>query len=518
MKPITILWVDDEIDLLKPHIIFLESKGYQMKTANNGNDAIEMVEQEKFDLVLLDENMPGLTGLETLEKVKSISPSLPVVMITKSEEEYIMDEAIGSKISDYLIKPVNPKQIMMSIKKIIDQKRLVSEKTTSSYQAEFGRLGMMLNDNLDMEEWKEVYKKLTYWELALEENSAEGMGEVFGFQKVEANNAFIRYVEKNYTSWFSKSANDVPTHSASVFKRKLFPLLKAGKQVVVVLIDNLRFDQWKSLEPLFSDFYTSKEEDLFCSILPTATQFARNAMFAGLMPSDIEKIHPEYWVNEDEEEGKNAHEKELLNAQLSRYGIDCSLYYAKAENIDKIRKIRNSMGEILNHQLSVLVVNFVDMLSHARTEMQMIKELAADESAYRSITKSWFEHSALYELIKELSGKNIELVITTDHGSKRVQNPVKVVGDKNTSTNLRYKHGKSLNYKKKEVFEITRPEDICLPKLNVSSSYIFAKGDDFLAYPNNYNHYVGYYKNTFQHGGISIEEMMCPYIHLSPKE
>ncbi|MBI9068082.1 MAG: PglZ domain-containing protein [Salinivirgaceae bacterium] len=516
MKETEILWVDDEIDLLKPHIIFLESKGYKLETANNGTDAIEMVREKAYGLVFLDENMPGLSGLETLIEIKNIRPNLRVIMITKSEEEYIMDEAIGSKIDDYLIKPVNPKQILMAIKKITDQKRLVSEKTNSTYQVEFGKLGIQINDSLSAEDWKNIYKKLVFWELELEKSGGEGMDQVLHMQKEDANKSFAKFIKNNYVDWFKGNAHEKPLMSHNVFKEKVFPTIKEEQQVVLV-IDNLRFDQWKIIEPLIREYYSVEEEDLFFSILPTATQFARNSMFAGLMPSEIEKLHPELWVNEDEDGAKNQFEEELMRKQMSRLGITESFYYDKASNIEKGRKILNNVSQILNNQLSVIVVNFVDMLSHARTEMDMIRELANDEAAYRSITHSWFEHSSLFELIKVLANKKVKLGITTDHGTIRVNNPVKVAGDKHISTNLRYKQGKSLSYNPKQVFEVTNPQDIHLPKLNVSSSYIFAQNEDFLAYPNNFNHYVSYYKNTFQHGGVSLEEVIIPFITLKPR-
>ncbi len=517
MNNITILWVDDEIDLLKPHIIFLQSKGYEIATSNNGNDAIDMVDKNNYDLIFLDENMPGLSGLETLSAIKNIKPSIPVIMITKSEEEYIMDEAIGSRIADYLIKPVNPMQILMAIKKITDKKRLVTEKTSSNYQTVFRNLSMNINDASSYADWVSIYKKIVFWELELENSNAGEMNQILEMQKSEANNEFARFIKKNYTKWFEANTDNVPLMSPGVFKNLAFPKLDSGNRTAIFVIDNLRYDQWLVIKPLLRELFIIDKEDIFMSILPTATQFARNAMFAGLMPADIERIHPEYWVNEGDEEGKNKFEAELLQKQMNRLGVNRSLYYEKIQNIEKGRKLVSNSGKILSHDLSVIVINFVDMLSHARTEMDMIRELANDEKAYRSLTLSWFENSTLYELLKILAQKKVNVMITTDHGTTRVHNPVKVVGDKDTSTNLRYKHGKSLSCKAKDVLEINNPNTIRLPKINVSSTYLFAQSNDFFAYPNNYNHYVSYYKNTFQHGGISMEEMLIPFVSLKAK-
>lgn len=517
MKNVKILWVDDEIDLLKPHILFLEEKGFNVLTANNGDDGIDLVKSENFDIIFLDENMPGISGLEALTQIKRIKPDIPVVMITKSEEEDIMEEAIGSKISDYLIKPVKPSQILLSIKKNIDSKRLVTEKTTASYQTEFGRLGMEINSAQTYAEWEEVYRKIVYWEIELERSNDNTMDEVLKMQKNDANKAFGKYIKNNYISWFDDKNEDKPLLSPNIFKEKVFPLLEKGDKVFTIIIDNLRFDQWKMIQPIICEYYNIDEEGVFSSILPTATQYSRNAMFAGLMPSEIEKMYPDMWLSDEDEGGKNLYEQELLKKQLSRFGFEDKFYYYKVNDNRAGQKIVDNIKDILNNQLSVVIYNFVDMLSHARTEMKMIRELANDESAYRSLTLSWFQHSPLLELIKELAHNGVKIVISTDHGTVRVNNAVKVVGDKNTSTNLRYKQGKSLGYNAKEVFEIREPAKAYLPKSHISSSYIFAVEDDFFAYPNNFNYYVKYYKDTFQHGGVSLEEMLIPIITLSPK-
>ena len=515
MKQITILWADDEIDLLKPNVLFLESKGYNVLTATNGQDAIEMVGSHNPDLVFLDEYMPGISGLETLEKIKSNFPSLPVVMITKSEEENIMEEAIGSKISDYLIKPVHPKQILLSIKKNIDKRRLVTQKITSSYQTEFGNLTMAINTAVSFDDWVDVYRRIVYWDMELENSTDTGMNEVIAQQKHEANNEFAKFIKSNYSDWF-RDNSDKPLLSHNLLSYGIFPLLKKSQKVIFIMIDNLRYDQLISILPDIREYYQVEKEELYCSILPTVTQFARNAVFGGLMPVDIEKLYPQLWINEEDEGSKNPNEEELLIKQLNRTGNDPNIYYEKVLNRKNGKKLSENISSLINNQLTVLVYNFVDMLSHARTEMDVIKELASDDSAYRSLTRSWFRHSYLLDLLKELSSHNIKVVITSDHGSVKVDNPVKVIGDRQTTTNLRYKQGKNLNYNPRQVFEVRTPSKIHLPRSNVSSTYIFATGGDFFAYPNNYNYYANYYNNTFQHGGISMEEMLVPFISLEP--
>ena len=518
MEKIAILWADDEIDLLKPHVLFLIEKGYEVSTVTSGNDALDLIKTKNFDIVFLDENMPGLTGLETLSQIKNLKPSLPVVMITKSEEEAIMEDAIGSNISDYLIKPVNPNQILLCLKKNLQNKRLISEKTTSAYQQEFRNIGMQLSSRLDHQEWIEIYKKLTHWVLELEKSQDQGMMEILAAQISEANAQFCKYVENNYISWLDASTNDRPLLSHTLFKEKVVPLLATEECSFIVVIDNLRYDQWKTLQPIFEEYFRVDQDEIYYSILPTCTQYSRNAMFAGLMPTEIEKIYPQLWLNEDDEGTKNQYEGELFGKLLSRFNYKESKYsYNKILTLAAGKKLAENMPNLMSNKVNVIVYNFVDMLSHARTEMEVIRELADDESAYRSLTLSWFEHSPLFEIFKFLANKKVKIVLTTDHGSVRVQNPSKVIGDKNTNTNLRYKVGKLLQYEKKEVFEVRNPNDAYLPKMNVSSAYIFCKENKFFAYPNNFNYYANYYKNTFQHGGISMEEMMIPIIRLSSK-
>lgn len=517
MEKVNILWADDEIDLLKPHIIFLQQKGYEVYTSNNGDDALDILKTRHFDIVFLDENMPGLSGIETLSLIKTNYPNLPVVMITKSEEESIMEDAIGSNIADFLIKPVKPNQILLCLKKNLDNKKLISEKTTSAYQQEFRNIGMEITNQLNHAEWVEVYKKLTMWELKLQQSQDESINEVLKLQKNEANQVFSKFVENNYTKWLDGTTRERPVLSHTLLKEKVFPSFNDNTPLFLILIDNLRYDQWKVLQPVFEEYFRIENDEIYYSILPTVTQYARNAMFAGLMPAEIEKKYPKYWVEEGEEGTKNQFESELLAELLKRYGKDIKYSYTKILNMNSGKKLVETLPNLLVNNFNVIVYNFVDLLSHARTEMEVIRELADDEPAYRSLTLSWFSHSPLFDIIKFLSEKRVNVMITTDHGSVRVNNPVKIIGEKNTNTNLRYKTGRSLNYNPKEVFEVRDPYKIYLPKTNVSSNYVFCRRNDFFAYPNNYNYFVNYYKNTFQHGGISIEEMLVPFITLKPK-
>ncbi|SEF97394.1 bifunctional response regulator/alkaline phosphatase family protein [Flavobacterium urumqiense] len=517
MDKIKILWVDDEIDLLKPHILFLEKKNYEVTTCNNGRDAIDIFEENNFDIVFLDENMPGMSGLETLSEMKEKKSSVPMIMITKSEEEYIMEEAIGSKIADYLIKPVNPNQILLSLKKNLDHSRLISQKTTLDYQKEFRKITMEMAMVNSYEDWIELYKKLIFWELELENIDDQSMVEILESQKTEANSQFGKFIERNYEDWFAPKA-DKPIQSHTLFRELVVPeIVKKDKPILFVVIDNLRYDQWKTFESVVANYYKLEKEVPYYAILPTATQYARNAIFSGLTPLEMEKQFPQYWKNDPEEGGKNLYEAEFLTAQLKRLGLNIKQDYYKITNLAGGKKLVENFKSLKDNDLVTVVYNFVDMLSHAKTEMDVVKELASDDKAYRSLTLSWFKNSPLLEIIQQAQKLGFKLILTTDHGTINVKNPSKVVGDKNTSLNLRYKTGRSLTYEQKDVYAIKEPKNIGLPTINMSSSYIFAKNDLFLAYVNNYNHYVSYYKNTYQHGGISLEEMIIPFLVFNPK-
>ena len=469
MNEVRILWVDDEVDLLKSHVLFLRGKGYDVDTCNNGADAIEMVRTTPYDLIILDEMMPGMTGLETLPLIKEQRPTTPVIMVTKSEEESIMDKAIGSKIADYIIKPVNPNQVLLSIKKNVHSQQLVTERNTADYRAVFGRISSSLADARD------------------------------------------------YLDWINRRDSSTPVMSHTLLRTRVFPIVEEHEKTTLLVIDNFRYDQWRSINSLLHGYYDVESEDFYCSILPTATQYARNALFAGLMPLAIDKIMPDRWLNDNEEGGKNKYEEEFLMRQLQSSGKRWRTTFDKLIRPEAGRRLIENIQHVYDADFSVIVYNFLDILSHARTETEIIRELTEDEAAFRSLTRSWFEHSDLYTILKMLSERRHTVIITSDHGTIRVDNPIKIIGDRETSPNLRYKTGRNLNYNPKEVFEITRPEEAQLPQSNLTSTYVFATGHDFFSYPNNANKYIRYYKNTFQHGGISMEEMMVPFIVLRPK-
>ncbi|MDG2491434.1 MAG: PglZ domain-containing protein [Flavobacteriaceae bacterium] len=515
-KPIQILWVDDEVDLLKPHILFLSNKGYEVVPCNNGLEAIELLDSDNFQAVLLDENMPGLDGLETLSLLKNKLPNLPVIMVTKNEEENIMEDAIGSKISDYLIKPVNPNQILLSLKKNLQQGDLIAEKTTRDYQKEFRKISLELIDLDDASAWQNFYLKMIHWELQLESLSDPGMMDIFESQLKEANNLFSRFISRSYEEWIYNQSN-APELSHTLFKNKVKPLLKNNQPTLFLVIDNLRMDQWKTIEPIILDFYNKEIEESYFSILPTATQYARNSLFSGLTPLDISKKHPELWKYDNEEGGKNSNEKELLENQMKRLGVDGKMSYHKITNLKSGKQLAKYLTNHKKEKLTTVVYNFVDMISHAKSEMEIIKELAPDNKAYRSLTSSWFKNSPLLEILLEAKRLNFQLILTTDHGTINVTQPVEVVADKETSSNLRYKTGKSLTFPSNKVYKVDEPSRIGLPQAGFNHKYIFGLDYNYFVYPQNYNHFATLYNNSYQHGGISLEEIIIPFVVLQPK-
>ena len=516
MEKFKILWIDDEVDLLRPHVLFLEERGFTVFSVTNGSDALDILRKSQFDIIFLDENMPGLSGIETLSEIKKITNS-PVVMITKSEEESIMEDAIGGKITDYLIKPVNPNQILSSIKRNLDVERLVHNKVQTDYRKDYSVISQSINQANCFDDWADLYKEIINWELDLDNLSDDSIKEVLLMQKKEANKSFFKYIKNEYKSWFLDKTNEAPIFSHQLFLKKIFPLI-SKKPLFFVLIDNFRLDQWFLIKPLLEQFFVISEDTTYCSILPTSTQYARNSIFSGLMPSEIKNIFPDLWVDDFEPGGKNLYEERLINELVKREGNSCKTSFNKILNLESGKKLVNKVDDLMNNDLNIVVYNFVDFLSHAKTDIKMIKELAGNEKSYRDLTLTWFKNSPLFDLFKELSLKNVDVIITTDHGTINVETASKILGEKEMSTNLRYKTGRRMSFDSKNVFHVEQPSSIHLPYSNISSSFVFAGGDQFFAYPNNFNHYVNYYKNTYQHGGISLEEMIIPFVHLSKKD
>lgn len=514
MSAIQILWVDDEIDLLRPHIIFLEQHGYQVTPCVSGADALDLLQEQAYDLVFLDEQMPGLSGLETLARIAPLYPYLPVVMVTKSEEEHLMNEAISRQIADYLIKPVNPHQLLLSLKKVLHREQIVTEATQQNYIQAFRELSLRINSAGTIDEWMAVYKEISKWVMQVD-NYLPDMAETLQSQRDEANRLFAKYIIKEYEGWI-QNPKSAPTMSHTLMRDKVFPMLDRGERIFLILIDNFRWDQWLAVQEMLSGLFTF-DDGMYTAILPTATQYARNAIFSGLMPLEIAKTFPELWVDEESEEGKNLNEEPMIASLLKRYRKPYSFAYRKVYETSFGERLLTQLNELEDNQLNVIVLNFVDMLSHARTESKMIRELASSEAAYRSLTQSWFRHSTTYRLFEQIAQMGAKIILTTDHGTVRVRKPVKIVGNRNTSTNLRYKLGQSLTFDAKEAYAPRKPKDIGLPVNHLTDGYVFCYEQNFFAYPNNYNYYVNYYRDTLQHGGISMEEMLVPCITLTPR-
>lgn len=522
MKKKKILWIDDEIELFRSHIIFLSEKGYDVSTVTNGEDALAIIKEEEIDLIFLDEMMPGMGGLEVLGRIKENNPNIPVVMVTKSEEESLMDEAIGGKIKDYLTKPVNPSQILLVCKKILDAKRISSQFVTKDYLQDFNQISLQLSNNLDYEEWTELYLKLTSWEVELDSHPETGLRQSLNELKKECNKEFSRFIEKNYVKWVnSNSKENRPKLTVDIMNDYVISSIEEeNKTIFFFVLDCLRLDQWLVLEkPLLDLFKINKE--YYYSILPTATAYARNSLFAGLYPSEIEKHYPDLWRGSDEDEkSMNKYEKEFLQLLLDRKRIKLKsdLKYIKIIDPEVGRNFEQNIMSYQNSHLTAVVVNFLDMMVHGRSDSDLLKEIAPEESAFRSLTNSWYTHSSLLLTFKTLSKmKNVKIIITTDHGSIRSMRGAKVLGDKETSTNLRFKYGRNLKVDDKHAIFIKDASTYKLPRRGVTVNYIIAKEDYYFVYPTDYHRYLSYYKDTFQHGGISLEEMILPVITLEPR-
>ncbi len=514
-----ILWADDEIDLLRPHILFLESKGYVVTSVANGSDAVEKVKDERFDLVLLDEQMPGMGGLETLEEIKQYSPEIPVVMVTKSDEEHLMEEALGGQISDYLTKPVNPSQILLTIKRLLERTRLRTEKVSQNYLQSFNQITMSLMNPLSHAEWVDVYQRLVRFDIELEGD--EGARQILLDQYREANRVFGRYIEEHYEGWiedvYDEPDEERPVLSHEVIPRHVLPELKNEKPVIFFVIDCMRYDQWLEFESLLYNQFTL-EKSFYYSILPTATPYSRNAIFSGMLPRDIAQRYPRIWAGgEDDEHSRNRNEEEFLCDLLKNKHLDTRLRYDKLIGTQHGRDFAQNISDYGQYDLSAIVINFVDILAHSRSDSEVLKEIAPDERAYRALTRTWFEHSWLYQAFNDLAKMDVTVVVTTDHGAIRSLHAAKVIGDRETSTALRYKYGRNLKCDEKQAIFVKDPETYGLPRNSATTNFIIAKEDYYFVYPTNYHHYQNMYRDTMQHGGASLEEMILPRITMRPR-
>jgi len=511
-----ILWADDEIDLLQAHVLFLQKKGYEVDTVTNGDDALEKVKVKEYDIVLLDEMMSGMDGLSTLNEIKNIQPHLPVIMITKNEEESLMEEAIGQRIDDYLTKPVNPSQILMAIKKILDRKDIITEKRSSQYARELAQISTALMNITRPEEWVDLTLKIFNMDIELDTTEDQSFRQVLYDQRNEVNVEFGKYIERHYKNWVQENnPGKRPLLSVDIVKNYMLPRLKENRPVVFLVIDCLRLDQWLTLEPFLNDWFRINRQ-YYYSILPTATPFSRNALFSGLFPQEIERMYPQLWSLNEDDESLNRYEKELLDLQLKRQGLNLgnNLKYVKIMNTEDMRNLERNISSYLDSRMLAIVVNFVDILAHSRSDLPILKEIVPDEAAFRSLTRSWFLHSPLMGTLKAIAASGALLYITTDHGSVRGLHGTKVIGDREASSNLRYKYGRSLKVDPKHAIFIKEPSDWKLPRRGVNTTYVFAKEDYYLVYPTQYNKYLNYYRDSFQHGGVSIEEMILPVVQL----
>ncbi len=513
-----ILWVDDEIDLLRSHIFFLKEKGFTVETATNGEDAIDLVRSKRFDLVFLDEMMAGMGGLQTLSLIKDVRPELPVVMVTKNETEGLMEDAIGTKISDYLTKPVNPSQILLTCKKFLEGKKITEQYVSRDYIKELQDISISLQSPMDADEWIQLYEKISNWSIELDAHPESGLQQTLADQVRECNVEFSKFVERNYRHWLEQKER--PALSLDVVDRFVIPELQENKSVFLFVIDCMRLDQWLMFEEVLREYFTVSK-DFYYSILPTATPYSRNAIFSGAFPDEIEVRFPEIWEQwEDDDNSRNKHEPDFLNNlfQRRRINLKPEAKYVKILDPDYGRGIEQNILSFMNNKLTAIVVNFVDMLAHGRSDSQLLKEIAPNESAYRSLTKSWFMHSSFLGMLRTLSRqKNATIVITTDHGSIRSLRNTKVVADRDASTNLRYKFGRNLKCDERHAIFVKNPKDFRLPRRGLTINYLIAKEDYYFVYPTDFHKYVTQYRDSFQHGGISMEEMILPAIKLLPK-
>ena len=512
---IKILWIDDEIDFFKSHIIILEKNGYSVQSCKSGSEALEILKKKEFNVILIDQNMPGISGTESISLMNKNLSNIPIIMISQNIDDITIDKALGLKIKDYLIKPLNPNQLLLSLKKIFNNKNLVNDSTISSYQSQFNELNNKINSCDNIDDWITLYKDIIYWELQISKTDDKDVLEIIRSQKKHANNLFCAYIEKNYQNLIVQ--NDF-INSINLFRKKISNEITNKRSTLMILIDNLRYDQWKTIEPLVTEDYTLKSSSLYCSILPTTTQYSRNSIFSGLSPIEIAKKHPKFWRDEFDYENKNKFEKELLDDQLKKLNLNINYKFFKVADNKNAVRFKNNLNNLKSNDFSVLVYNMVDMISHAKKDVKFIKEMIPTEKAYRELTLSWFKNSEIYQIIKKAKEIGLKIIITTDHGTIKVDKPSLVSGDKEISNNFRYKTSKQIHSIEKDSLSVNEPSKFLLPSNSLSSCYIFAKNSTFFVYKNNYNDYVKMFTNTYQHGGISMDEILIPFVVLIPNQ
>lgn len=519
-SPKKILWADDEIDLLRPHVLYLEARGYAVSTVANGRDALKLAQSERFDCVLLDEMMPGMDGLATLQALREYDSTIPVIMVTKSEEEDLMESAFGARTDDFLTKPVNPSQIVSALKRLLEARALQQSQLAQDYAGEFARLRMLRDEARDHASWAQLYLKMLQWEISLASVNDAGLRAAHADLTKETNADFTRHVEDNYFDWVAESKTPQgPTFTRDVVEKYVAPLLREGKKTMLVVVDCMRLDQFLTIESLLEPFFAI-ERDLIYSILPSATPYSRNAIFAGLWPEQIARQFPQWWdEGAPAERSMNRHEKELLEEQLKRLKISLTqpVRYHKIYSADESHVIRRQAATFKTYQFSALVFNFLDILAHGRSESEILLELAPDEAGLRSVMASWFVHSALFEVLKAASQAGTTVVMTTDHGATLGQRAAQVKADRNAASNLRYKYGKNLVVDKRQAFIVKNPGDARLPNEGLNKNYIIAKEDYYFVYPTNYHEYERQFRGSFQHGGITLEELIIPCAVLTPR-
>jgi CheY-like chemotaxis protein len=514
-----ILWADDEIDLLRPHIKYLEQRGFAVTAVPNGEDALAALGRSRFDVVLLDEMMPGLGGLATLDAIKSRDVSVPVILVTKSEEESLMEAAIGRHIRDYLIKPVHPSQVLLALKRVLESDRIQEVARARDYVGEMQRWQGLDRRGFAWNDWVELAVEIARWDVLFDALPEEqGLAQAHADFRRSLNLDFGRFIEREYAGWVHGGV-DRPLLSSDVVAHAVAPLLKRGQRVVLIVIDCLRLDQWLMLESLLEEHFEIRREH-YCSILPTATPYSRNAIFAGLLPAELHRRHPELWQeNTDDDRTRNRYERQLLDLQLDR--LRCRptrpVKYFKISDAEEAQQMRRQTSTFAGLGLAALVYNFIDILAHGRSESELLQELAPDEAAFRAVMKAWFTHSPLYEMLRGLAHQDGTVVITTDHGAVLARRASKVHGNRDTSTNLRYKYGLNLNCDPKEAVILRDPKSFMLPADGVNKNYILAREDYFFVYPTRFHAYERQFRGSFQHGGISIEEMVLPLATLTPR-